>query len=359
MNNQVQELGVMTTTDVTNITPKVIANVVEEIARETCIWSQFYKINTDLMSNGGTEVVFPVKNSGIVAGWGLTAGTGLTAGGMSFSAVTIAVKKGGVGIGIYGEAIRQSNRDVISDCIKEAGMVWAETLDIAAFEAMFPTATATACNKGTFVATTVPILGVKSVNPSTLTGFTIVNLGTSSSITYATDVVGTITYWYAPSNIGYANCGAGESSLTAKDILAAKSAIQNYKRKPSVLVVNSERLTDLLYDSNAKFLEGSAIRGNGEVYNGELGQLFGLRVIVNAHASTFAAVIIDPSSMGYQVVRKELDMKRDEYTGMSMDCLYFWGFAEKNFGVVNDRSYGAVVIKGTYAVDAGLGAGYP
>lgn len=355
MNNEVQELGIMTTTDVTAITPKVIANVIEEIARDKVIWAQFYKVNTDLMRNGGTEVVFPKKNSGIVASWGVSAGTGLTASAMSFSAVTIPVIKGGVGIGIYGEAIRQSNRDVISDNLKEAGEVWASTTDVVAWEAMFPSTTATACNNGTFVAASISVLGIKAVNPTTLTGFTIVNLGTSSSITYATDVVGTITYWYTPSTCGYRGASAGASSLTAKDIINVKSAIGNYKYKPKVLVVNSERLTDLLYDANAKFLES----GRDHVYNGELGQLWGLKVVVNCYCSTFAAVMIDPDALGYQVVRKNLDMKRDEYTGMSMDCLYFWGFAEKGFGVVNARAYGAIAVKGTYAVASGLGTGYP
>jgi hypothetical protein len=359
MKNDIQELAVMTTSDVTAITPKVISTTVEEIARAQVIWSQFYKLNSDLKTNGGTEVIFPVKKSGLVASWGLAAGTGLTPGGMSFNAVTIAVQKGGIGIGIYGEAIRQSNRDVIADCLKEAGLMWAETIDIIAFEGMFPPQTISACNGGTYVATTIPIMGIKSVTPSTCTGFTIVQLGTSSSITYASSAAGTVVYWGAPSSIGYSNASSGASSLTVRDIIAIKTGIANYKRNPTVLVINSERLADLMYDSTAKFLEGSAIRGSGEVYNGMLGQLWGLNVVVNAHASTFAAVVIDPQSMGYQVVRKDLDMKRDEYTGMSMDCLYFWGFAEKGFGVVNQRSYGAVVVKGTYAVNTGLGAGYP
>ena len=76
MKTDIQELAVMTTTDVTQITPKIISTVVEEIARESVIWAQFYKLNTDLMNNGGTEVAFPKKGSGVVAGWGLSAGTG-------------------------------------------------------------------------------------------------------------------------------------------------------------------------------------------------------------------------------------------------------------------------------------------
>jgi N4-gp56 family major capsid protein len=358
MEEKIQELASMTTTDVVAITPKIIANAIEEVAREKVIWSQFYKVNRDLMSNGGTEVVFPKKGTGVVASWGLTAGQGLTASAMTYSAVTIAVVKGGVGIGLYGEAVRQANRDVITDCINEAGMTWAETLDIAAFEAMFPTQSFTACNKGTFVAATVPILGVKSVNPATLTGFTIVNNGTGSSITYATDVVGTITVWTCPSTAGYANA-TSSNTMTVRDVLTAKNGIIGYKYKPSVVIVHPERLADLIYDASAKFVEKSAYEGVGPVYTGELGMIMGMKLLTSVHASSIAAVVLDPNALGYQVIRKELEMKRDEYTGMSLDALYFWGFSERQFGVVNNRAYGAVVVKGTYAVSAGIGSGYP
>ena len=359
MNTDIQELAVMGTAEVTAITPKIIANVIQDIAREKVVWAQFYKINTDLMKNGGTEVVFPKRNSGVTASWGIAPGNGLTATAMSFSAVTITAVKAGIGIGIYGEAIRQSNTDVISENLREAGMVWAETMDIAAFEAMFPTATVAVAGNGTFAATSLGIMGIKSVNPSTVTGFTIVNEAGGSSITYASTVPGTVTYWYAPTNSGAVKFSSGASSLVAKDILNTKTGILNYKYHPQVIVVNAERLTDILYDPVAKFLEGSTSRGEGHVYNGQLTNLWGMAVVVNQHMSTFAAVLIDDDYLGYQVVRKELDMQRDQYTGMSMDCLYFWGFSERQFGVVNERAYGAVFVTGTFATSPGLGAGYP
>jgi N4-gp56 family major capsid protein len=359
MDERIHELGSMGTADVNQITPKVLSQAIEQIARESVIWAQFYKTNTDLMSNGGYEVVFPTRKSGVTASWSIAPGTGLTATAMSFSAVTITVVKAGVGIGLYGEAIRQTNVDVVQENLNEAGYVWAETLDIAAFEAMFPTATCADCNGGSFVAASIGVVGIKSVAPSTLTGFTIVNLGTSSSITVATDVRGTVTYWYVPSTAAYRGISAGASSFTAKDILTVKNAILGNKYHPDVAVVHPERLADLIYDSSAKFLEAAAYQGNGPAFTGELGMLFGLRLVTNVHASSIAAVEIDTARLGYQVVRKELDLQRDQYTGMSMDTMYFWGFTERNFGVVNTKSYGAICLKGTYSVAAGIGSGYP
>ena len=359
MKNKIEELATAGSAAVTAITPKIISAVVEEIARDNVVWAQFYRVNTDLMRNGGTEVVFPKKGSGVVAGWGLSQGEGLTASGMTFSGVTVGITKGGVGIGLYGEALRQTNRDIIQDNLEEAGMTWADTIDIAAFEAMFPTATATACNGGTFVAGSVNIVGIKSAAPSTVTGYTIVNLGTSSSITYASGAVGTITYWYSPATLGFEGVSATAGSLGAKDLQNCRNGIRAYKYKPKVAVVHPELVTDLIYDNAVKFVEQAAYTGQGHAYTGELGKVMGLRVVTTVYAPTIAVAIIDDAKLGYQVVRKELDMKRDQYTGMSMDCLYFWGFAEKGFGVVNSRAYGCVAIAGTYAVDIGLGSGYP
>jgi len=361
MKSKIEELATAGSAAVTAITPKIISAVIEEIARDNVVWAQFYRVNTDLMRNGGTEVVFPKKGSGVVAGWGLSQGEGLTASGMTFSAVTIGISKGGVGIGLYGEALRQTNRDVIQINLEEAGNVWAETIDIAAFQAMFPTATATACNGGTFVAASVNVVGVKSVSPSTCTGFTIVNLGTSSSITYASGAVGTVTYWYSPATLGYEGVSATAGSLGAKDLQNCRNGIRGYKYKPSVAVVHPQLVTNLIYDPAVKFVEQAAYTGadKAHAYTGELGQVMGLRIITTVYAPTIAVAVIDEGKLGYQVVRKELDMNRDQYTGMSMDCLYFWGFAEKGFGVVNTRAYGCVAIKGTYGVDIGLGSGFP
>jgi hypothetical protein len=57
--------------------------------------------------------------------------------------------------------------------------------------------------------------------------------------------------------------------------------------------------------------------------------------------------MLDSKDIGYEVVRKELDLKRDEWTGASADVLYFWGFGERNFGVVNYNAYGVAYPLGT------------
>jgi hypothetical protein len=359
MKDKIEELTSMTTSDVSVITPKIIAGIIEEIARDSNVWAKFYKVNRDLMSNGGTQVDFPVKHSGVTASWGMSAGHTLSATNMHYDAVTIAVTKGGVGIGFYGEALRQTNRDVIADAIREAGLVWGETIDIAAFEAMFPTATATANNKGTITGCNVGIMGIKSLNPSTVSG-SIVNTAGVGGVCYSQDApLGTITYWYCPSDAGVNTVTAQASSITCKDVLSAKAIMEGYKFRPKYIVVHPDKFADLVYDSASKF----TVQKPGEaITTGVVGELWGLGVIVNCYCPKKSIVFVDTDNLGWQVIRKELELQKDPYTGMNIDALYFWGFCEKGFGVVNKRAYGVIHQIGTFAIadiGLGIGSGYP
>jgi len=347
MKNVIQELD-LAPSDVTVITPKVISGVIEEIRRHKRVWAQFYKTNRDLVNNGGKEIEFPKKESGITATFDVSAGTGISASNMTYSAVTITVKKGGIGLGFQGEAIRQANRDVLADAIKEAGEVWADTLDIVALEAMFPSVTVAETSGASTVAASFPVVGIKSYNG----GFSkIINYASSSSIVFTNK--GTVTYWYAPQTnaegdtIGARRITSTAGSFSAKDILNARSDIIANKFEPEVLVIHPDVLTDILYDPTVKFLEKSVYKGEGELYNAELGRIWDLRVIVSNKCPRYAAVLIDPGDLGYEVIRKDLKLVRDEYSGMSMDVLYFWGFGELNYGVVNAQAYGVVAMQGT------------
>jgi hypothetical protein len=115
--------------------------------------------------------------------------------------------------------------------------------------------------------------------------------------------------------------------------------------------MHPDRLIEILYDSTVKFLEKSVYKDQGELYTGELGQIWGMKVIVSNKVPRYGIIAIDSSDLGYEVWRKDLKMVRDDYTGMNADELRFWGFAELNYGVVNAKAYGAVGLgAGTYAM---------
>jgi len=352
MREYVQELAnTLTGTAVNIITEKHIADVIEEIRREKRVFAQFYKPNRDLMNTKGKEIEFPKKGSGITASWGLSAGQGLSATAMTYDVVTISVSKGGIGLGFQGEAIRQANRDVIADALKEAGEVWADTLDIVALEAMFPTVSISRTSAGTVAADNTIIIGVKSANNPSATSI-ITAEATGSSVEFTGGA--TLECWYIPETnaegdtIGSRRITMSANSFSARDILRVRADIQAKNFKPNVIVMHPDRFEEIMYDPTIKFLEKSAYRGEGELYTGEIGQLWGIPTVVTTKCPRYGIIVIDTTALGYEVWRKSLKLNRDDYTGMSADVLYFWGFGEVGYGVVNAQAYGAVAMKGTY-----------
>jgi N4-gp56 family major capsid protein len=344
MKEYIQELG-LGTADVTVITPQVIADTIEEIARYRRIFGQFYKTNKDLQNSGGKAVEFPKKGSGITATFSTsTSGVTLSSSSMSYAAVTITVGKGGLGLAFNGEAIRQANRDVIADGIAEAGEVWADTLDVLALEKMFPTVTSS--NSGGATVAASLFIGLKALSS---TSGSIILAGTTGNSIITTGAC-TLTYWYIPATaaegdtIGCQTLAAQANSFTAKDILTLRSKIIGATMAPDILLMHPDRLTEILYDTTVKFLEKSAYEGQGPVYTGELGQIWGMKVIVSNKVPKYGIIAIDSGHLGYEVWRKPLNMVRDDYTGLNKDELYFWGFAELNYGVVNAQAYGAIAM---------------
>jgi len=137
--------------------------------------------------------------------------------------------------------------------------------------------------------------------------------------------------------------------MSAKDILLVKGDVGSANFQPDVVIIHPKRLPEIFYDPASKFIEASAYRGGGVLYNGELGQMFGLRVIVTTKCPIYGAVVLDSRALGYCVERMDLDLQEDRVTGLRTDMLYFWGFAERNYGVVEEKSYGAVALAGTHS----------
>lgn len=338
------ELADTTSADVTAITPKVISATVEEIARGKRVFAQFYKINRDLVTSGGTQVEFPKKGSGVVVQTNLSAGDTLNTGNMIYTATTIPIKKHGIGLGFYGEAIRQVKRDVIKDAIQEAGESWADAEDTVALEAMFPLGIFSTSGAGTINAAGTLVIGVKRIL-GTVTSMVI----TSTDTQFVCDSGATIQAWYVPTSIGARNTTQNNNTLSPRDLWEAKIDIVGKNYNPDIMVINPERIGDIIYSPAEKMIESWVYRNEGPLLNGEVGKLFGMKVIATTKAPLYGVALIDSQALGYKVERMGLELKKDEFSGLKTDMLYFFGFAEYNFGVVNPDAYGAVVMKGSFS----------
>lgn len=349
MNNKIIELDTGTAA-VTAITPKILSATIEEIRRGEKIWGQFFKENRDLMNNGGTEVVFPKKKSGIAVTWGISPGGSITASSMSYDATTIAIAKGGIGLAFQGEAIRQANRDIIADQIAEAGLAWRDTLDLVAMEKMFPSATVVAADSIAACVGTI-VVGIKETIGNWSTASITVDAHGTTIGAAGDATAATISFWYIPTTTQKraASSASSVGSISPKDIFRLKSDINSKLYKPDLMIMHPDMFAEVIYDPSVKFVEKSAYEGQGVVFNGEIGKLWGVKVLTSEMCPRFAIVMMQSDKVGREVVRKELDMKRDEYTGINKDLLYFWGFGERNFGVVNPYAYGAVYCIGTIA----------
>lgn len=339
----------MGTTQVNAITPKVISETMEEIRRGKRVFAQFYRINRDLVNTGGTQVEFPNKNSGITIQSNMAPGNTINASSMSYSATTITITKHGVGLAIQGEAIRMTKRDVIRDEIIEAGEVYADVMDTLAIAAMFPKATFLAGGLSTLTAGAGTLMiGIVST-VGDCTGATIVNYAGGCSMAFGTPAAGaaSIIVWYIPTTAGLCTVSATAVSFSAKDIQTGQANIQGYNFNPDVIVVHPRRYTELLYDPAVNFVQRSAYTGQGIPMNSEIGRLWDMRVIVTNKAPIYGVVLVDSTALGYCIERLDLSLIKDDVTGLSTDQLFFWGFTERTYGVVNPRAYGAIAWKGT------------
>jgi len=332
------------TADVAAITAKAIADSIEEVARKTNVFAQLFKPNRDLMGpNKPREIVFPKKSTGISVTWGVSPGSSVSPSSFAYSAVTIAVQKVGIQLQFTNEALEMALRDVIQDHIYEAGLEYAEAVDDQAQTILLDLKreTITSFTGGTVgTASNTPIIRVVSDGPGTIksvdyeTG-TIVMTGSLAAHTVVVEYsnrLKTTGLWVAASNAG---------TLSAKDILRARSKMVGQYRDPDVVIINPVDLTTLFFDSNVKLVDASQYGGREPLLNGELGKLFGMKVIMSTGAPEGVAILVDTKRLGYDVIKRELKGYREDKPDLDSVFYYFW--AERNFGVVDDYAVAAVV----------------
>jgi len=343
--------------DVASITSKAIAGVIEEVPRHKTVFAQFFKVNRDLVGPGKPRsITFPKRGTGIVVHTNVSPNSTIGASSFAYSDVTITVQKMGVRLEFTTEAIEQAYVDVIKDQITEAGRVFAESLDILARQEMLDLTRATLTESDvsddglTLTTTLVPIIRIVS---STF------NTGGISTIDYysgkfkLTSSISscTVVFEYSErckSTGLYREC-ASPKTLTAKDILLAKAQMRNATFEPDVVLLNFDDLANLLYDSSVKFLEASAYGGREPLLNAELGKIFGMKVVVSQFVPSGVAILVDSQHLGYDVRKRELKFTREDRP--DYDAVWYHGWTERNFGVVNDEAVCVVVNAGSDAGD--------
>jgi len=343
----IEELA-LGTADVAAITPKVISKTLEEVARGKTIFAQFFKQNRDLVGpNTPHEIVFAKKSTGITTSWGVSPGQSIAPSSFAYDAVTIRVSKGGTRLEFTNEALEAAMRDVIKDHIYEAGLQWAEQIDNVAKTVMLDIKQRTASFEGgtgtlsyTVSASYAPILEIISVN-----GNTIDKVDYYDGVVYfkATAPASTFVYTYAyrPNSNTMTLEVKAAKTISAWDMLQAKNKIVGNNRNPDFFLMNPADLPGLLYDASLKFLDKSAYGSSEAIVNGEIGKVFGMKVVTSTRVPEGVGIALDSSRLGYDVIKRELNgYREDKY---EYDSVWYHLWTERGFGVVDDLAVAIVV----------------
>lgn len=338
MARSIQDLA-LGTADVAAITPKVISATIEEVARGKRVFAQLFKENTDLMRTAGLEIAFPKKGTGISASFDVSPNTSIAPSSFAYDATTIRVKKAGIRLEFTTESLESALRDVIKDHIYEAGIVYAETIDDRAItQALNLTSvTATVPAASSIITGSYPIWAVTSMTGATLTG---IDYAKGSIFTSAAGSVtpGTITYTYAKrcyETTMYVDA-VDDNTLKTWDLLQSRAKLLGQNYSPNVAIVHDDDIPSLLYDEKLKFLDASAYGGREAILNGEIGKVFGLKVITTTRTSSGHVVYADTSKLGYYVKKRELRGYREDKP--EFDAIWYHMWSEGDFGVVNDAA---------------------
>jgi len=350
----IQELG-LGTADVAAITPKAISAAIREVARGSNVFAQLFRENRDLVGPGKPlEISFPKKGTGIHVTWGVSPGGTVTASSYAYDATTIRVAKAGVRIEFFNEALESAQRDVIKDHIYDAGLEWATQIDAVAQTVLLDLkvggdtfAAADGKTSETCPTDWAPILSISSV-----TGNTVDRVDYYDGIVYFKDSTPSSTYSFVYAYKPNSNTMTVEvksaQTISAWDILQARAKIIAQNRHPDIAILNDSDLPGLLYDQSLKFLDKSAYGSSEAILNGEIGKIFGLKIITTTRAPEGAAIVVDSSRLGYDVHKRELEGFREDKYEYDSVWYHFWG--ERNFGVTDDLAVALVVggKSGTY-----------
>jgi len=118
--------------------------------------------------------------------------------------------------------------------------------------------------------------------------------------------------------------------LTARAKLLSKNYI------PNVAILHDDDIPSLLYDEKLKFLDVSAYGGREAILNGEVGKLFGMKILTTSRMQTGHVVYADTKNLGYHVIKRGLKGYREDKPEYDSVWYHFW--AQEDFGVVNDNA---------------------
>ena len=270
-----QLAGDMQTGAIPAVLKNIVARDVEKSAQAHRIARSLLKLNRDLVTKGG-RALYVVKRGAIVAEGATEGETVSTYNYTAYSLVTINPTKTRVPIRVTQESIDASELDVIRGNIEEAGLALADKED-------------------------VDILTV------------LLAVGTAQEIAAA--VTGT---------------------TSRSDLVKLRTKVNVAKFHVKFLVLHPDQFEDVLND--ASFYDTSKYGSREPIVNGEVGSIYGMKVLVSENMTSGKVLAVDPRA-AVLAIKRDLDLKRKDAPEADSTDLYF--YMEYKPGIVNS---GAIAI---------------
>jgi len=327
--------------DVEAITPRLVAQTLETVARGKAVFAQLFRENRDLIKEKGRKIVLPISAPAITILEDVAPGATIPPSTIAYTGLTIEVAKFGINFPLTKEALEMPRRDLIEDAFLEAGSKWAIILDNRAVRIAFDikSGTITSWTGGTLGSTTLtPILEITSVSGATIKS---VDYYEGKILLTSSVPAATVTFNYSnrlkDSGLYAPVYDAG--TLKVWDVLQIRAKMIENSLTPDVLVVHDRDLPGLLYDAS-----GAGIYLSSELYKprlaGEIGKIMDLHIVSSLHMIEGAGILIDSSRLGWSVIKRPLEGRAEDKP--EFDEVWYVLWAEREFGVTNERAIGLV-----------------
>jgi len=323
-----------TTADIpTDLIPKVIAKVIEE--REPRLY--FRQLCTEdrrLMKQDGLDVHYPIETEDTFSAWELTEGEDITAKGaqeLKFTSKKITCSYFGTFVQISQEVVDTGVIDYVQRHLRKCARVLARLEDERIMKEFLGWTEKTDTFTGDGTTTDFTL-----TNTLVLKFLEVTVAGTATTAYKADYYKGKIRFDTAPgsgasisvkyaySNLGttYVSNAQTVSEFGIADIRSARTKIVSRKYEPGVAIMHPETYAWLLKETALIYAEHFGARE--PIYNGEVGQVFGLRVISTTVMPEGVLLYLEPRTPVVFAIKKEVFMEKETIPKKRMTNYYFY-----------------------------------
>jgi len=320
-----------TTADIpAELQPKIITKILEERA-PVLYFRQLCTIDRSLVGKPGNSITVPIESRDTFQAFSLAENEDITAKGfqeLKYTYKTITVSTFGVPIRITEDVVEMQAFDVTERHIRIASRVMAEEEDSRIRKEMLQESSAseTITGDGTtteFSLTNKPILKIVSVTGTTISyqvDYYAGKIKFASAIPSGTTV--TINYTYTTLGTDYVGKVTTATKVALADLADGKSMLEGRKYRPEVIVVSPE--TYNLFLKVSEIIEAQKFGIREPIYNGEVDQVLGMRIIVTTQMHPGVILFLEPQRPVHFVLKRDMYMERKPLPERRALDIYFY-----------------------------------